>query len=420
LSLAEGKATLAALQHQLVQMQAAAYCERRRSCQRCDGRRPIKDWRSRRLMTLFGEVCVDAPRFAPCRCGVASRRGISPLAELMPDRCTPEYERVLAQMGALLPYGRAVALMGELLPLEHSPAIETARRRTLTVGARLERASLRASPAEVPEAQTVAVAIDGGHVKSVRSYQMRSFEILLAHAHNDRGQGRLFSSVAAEADREPLQLSAVLRDLGASSSTPVTVLTDGAEGPRSLGEAASPGPTCHVLDWFHLSMRVQHVAQTTRGWPITTDEDRQRGILFADAVERIRWRLWHGQVQRALNLIGEKLDEIRKGLHELAATFGERLARVLSELETYVAGHASSIINYGAARRAASPISTATTESTVQRLIHRRMSARQQMRWSPRGAHLMLKVRTAVMNATFQRDLANAEPWDRRPYHPTK
>ena len=29
LSLAEGKATLAALQHHLVQMQAAAYCERR-------------------------------------------------------------------------------------------------------------------------------------------------------------------------------------------------------------------------------------------------------------------------------------------------------------------------------------------------------------------------------------------------------
>jgi hypothetical protein len=182
LSLAEGKVTLASLQHHLVQMQAAAHCERRRTCQRCDGCRPIKDWRSRKLMTLFGEVCVDAPRFAPCRCGVASRRSISPLAELMPDRCTPEYERVLAQMGALLPYQRAVALMGELVLLQHSPAIETARRRTLTAGARLERASLRASPAEVPKAQTVAVAVDGGHVKSVRSYQMRSFEILLAHA----------------------------------------------------------------------------------------------------------------------------------------------------------------------------------------------------------------------------------------------
>ncbi len=114
----------------------------------------------------------------------------------------------------------------------------------------------------------------------------------------------------------------------------------------------------------------------------------------------------------------DKVARPRKGLHDLAASFGGRLTRVLLDLQTYVAGHASSIINYAAARRSAKPISTATTESTVQRLIHRRMTARQQMRWSPRGAHLMLKVRTAVMNATFQRDLANAEPWGRRPYHP--
>ncbi len=49
------------------------------------------------------------------------------------------------------------------------------------------------------------------------------------------------------------------------------------------------------------------------------------------------------------------------------------------------------------------PISTATTESTVQRLLHRRMGANQPMRWSPRGAHRMLKVRTAVMNGSLPR-----------------
>ena len=124
----------------------------------------------------------------------------------MPDRCTPEYERVLAKMGALLPYGRAVALMAEFLPLGDTPAIETARRRTLKVGARLERESLKAKPPAIPEAKSIAVSVDGGHVKSIRSYQVRSFEILLADASNDRGQHQLFSSVAVEADRERLQL----------------------------------------------------------------------------------------------------------------------------------------------------------------------------------------------------------------------
>jgi len=44
------------------------------------------------------------------------------------------------------------------------------------------------------------------------------------------------------------------------------------------------------------------------------------------------------------------------------------------------------------------------TESAVHRLLHRRMTAKQQMRWSPRGAHFMLKVRTSVMNGTFEQD----------------
>ena len=326
--------TLAVVQRYLVRTQAASLCEDRRRCQRCGASRPIKDHRSRRLMTVFGEVEVDAPRFAAWRCGLTLRGTLSPLAEFMPDRCTPEYERVLARMGALLPYGRAVTLMSEFLPLNDGPAIETARRRMLKVGARLERASLTVNSNRPPEAKTLAVAVDGGHVKSVRRYQMRSFEILLAHASNDRGQHRLFSSVAAEADHERLQLGGVLRDLGATTNTPVTVLTDGAEGPRTLGEAASPGPTHHVLDWFHLSMRVQHVAQTVRSWPSASEADRRRGARFTETIERIRWRLWHGQVQRAVDLICEALGRLERGRLGLTMAFGVRIINILSDLQT--------------------------------------------------------------------------------------
>ena len=76
-----------------------------------------------------------------------------------------------------------------------------------------------------------------------------------------RGSRVVFASVPAEATSQTRQLRGVLHGLGATPATPVTVLSDGADGPRSLGEAASPGPTHHVLDWFHLAMRVQHVAQ---------------------------------------------------------------------------------------------------------------------------------------------------------------
>ena len=53
----------------------------------------------------------------------------------MPDRCTPEYERLVAKMGSLLPYRRARTLLAEFLPLADVPAVETTRRRTMRVGA---------------------------------------------------------------------------------------------------------------------------------------------------------------------------------------------------------------------------------------------------------------------------------------------
>ena len=59
----------------------------------------------------------------------------------MPDRCTPEYERVGAAMGAALPYRRALVLLKEFFPLGDAPAVETTRQRTLQVGARLESAA---------------------------------------------------------------------------------------------------------------------------------------------------------------------------------------------------------------------------------------------------------------------------------------
>jgi hypothetical protein len=222
----------------------------------------------------------------------------------------------------------------------------------------------------------------------------------------------------AEADRPRDQLRGVLHGLGATPATPVTILGDGADGPRSLGESACVGPTHHVLDWFHLSMRIQHVAQAAKSWPDTTAEDCRAGTCLSDTIERIRWRLWHGQVARSLELIAETLATLdaMTGTTSPAAEVALKIGRLLGELETYVCGQSDIIIDYATARRRGETISTAVTESTAQWLLHRRMNAQQQMRWTPRGAHLMLKVRCAVMNGTLERDHVVAERRACRPY----
>ena len=73
LTLEEGKHLLAALQARLVQAQGEDHSRHRRRCQRCGAQRPLKDQRSRRLVSLFGTVGVRAPRFTPCRCALTCR-----------------------------------------------------------------------------------------------------------------------------------------------------------------------------------------------------------------------------------------------------------------------------------------------------------------------------------------------------------
>jgi hypothetical protein len=220
LTMTEGKMTLAGLQRHLIQAQAEEHCRSRRRCDYCGAQRPLKDFRRRRLTSLYGVVEVRAPRFDPCRCGVASRRTITPVAEIMPDRCTPEYERTLAKMGGELPYRRACSLLEEFFPLGEAPDVETIRQRTLHVGARLEREAVRLPTSAPPaEAQSIALAIDGGHVKAVRSYQGRSFEVFVAQVSNDGGKQVVFGSMPAEADRQAQQLRGVLHDLGATPQT---------------------------------------------------------------------------------------------------------------------------------------------------------------------------------------------------------
>ena len=92
-----------------------------------------------------------------------------------------------------------------------------------------------------------------------------------------------------------------------------------------------------------------------------TVEDRGECKRFADAVEHIRWRLWHGQVERALDLIGETMGQIgdTTTASAPATVAAGKVLAVLRGLETYVAGQADLIIDYATARHGDEPISTA-------------------------------------------------------------
>ncbi len=79
------------------------------------------------------------------------------------------------------------------------------------------------------------------------------------------------------------------------------------------------------------------------------------------------------------------------------------MRRYVRELATYIANNAPYIVNYGERYRNGERISTSFTESAINQVAGtrrrvKRMVKKQQMQWTPEGAHLLLQVRTQVLN----------------------
>lgn len=79
----------------------------------------------------------------------------------------------------------------------------------------------------------------------------------------------------------------------------VTVLSDGEAALPGLVRAAVRGPVTCILDWWHISMRVQHIQQSMRG--IRAHGPRHcAGLEIVDErVERLRHLIWNGYHREA-------------------------------------------------------------------------------------------------------------------------
>ena len=127
--------------------------------------------------------------------------------------------------------------------------------------------------------------------------------------------------------------------------------------------------------------------------------------MIVEEVERLRWRLWNGKAKDGQISI----ERIRKVMHAYQGELdGRRSAApsrkpwtALAKLDAYLRGQSAWLVNYAERHRAGERVGTALTEGTANFLVNRRMNKRQQMRWSRRGANLLLQVRCAVYNGTL-------------------
>jgi hypothetical protein len=84
--------------------------------------------------------------------------------------------------------------------------------------------------------------------------------------------------------------------------------------------------------------------------------------------------------------------------------------RVIARRHTYIANNAGAIPDYAERWRYGERVATSFVESTVNLVVGKRFAKRQQMQWSPRGAHLLLQTRTGTLDGTLRATFARWYP----------
>src|SRR5450631_4255149 len=179
----------------------------------------------------------------------------------------------------------------------------------------------------------------------------------------------------------------------------VMFLSDGGDTVRDLQMYLSPESE-HWLDCFHITMRLTVMGQMIKGLAAELEPDRAETtpvvVSLAEHLKSLKWNLWHGNVYRAFQRV-EDLEDDLEAIEENPAN-KRKLLKAVQEFGSYIDANQDFIPNYGDRYRHDETISTAFVESTVNYVVSKRFVKKQQMRWTQRGAHLLLQTRVQVLN----------------------
>ena len=435
LTLAEAKALLQGVQQAVVTRQIAEAAKQHAACPACGQPLARKGSHPIVVRSLFGTLRLRSPRLFHCPCQPQPTRTFSPLATVLPERTTPELRYLEAKFASLLSYGLTARLLDEVLPLGRPVHATTIRNHAHAVARRLDGELGEERPLFIDGCQRdwdalprpdlpLTVSLDGGYVHASQRTSRTDgwFEVIAGKSTPAEGSAKCFAFVRSHDTKPKRRLFDLLTAQGMQMNQQVTFLTDGGETVRELPRYLNPLAE-HWLDWFHIAMRLTVMGQYAKSLPTAAaapagggdpDEAGDDGRADLDVTltqaeaERqlasIKWYLWHGNVHHALQ---EITDLAWHAAASEAHPSVKKLAKGVAEFQTYIENNAASIPNYGERYRNGEAISSAVAESTVNQVISKRLVKRQQMRWSPEGAHLLLQVRTQVLNddlyPTFQR-----------------
>ncbi|MBU2454280.1 MAG: ISKra4 family transposase, partial [Proteobacteria bacterium] len=227
------------------------------------------------------------------------------------------------------------------------------------------------------------------------------FEVIVGKSMKEEKDSKRFGFVKTYDEKSKRRLFETLKSQGFQFNQQITFLSDGGESVRDLQLYMSPQAE-HVLDWFHVTMRITSMKQMSKR--LASHEEFKN---IENKLERIKWFLWHGNVFKTLKVLDDMLFDIECFEDDLEYGNLPKFAKAVREFRGYIYNNKELIPNYGDRHHYGEAISTAFVESTVNEVVSRRMVKKQQMRWSRKGAHNMLQLRTKTLNHelrdTFQR-----------------
>jgi hypothetical protein len=140
---------------------------------------------------------------------------------------------------------------------------------------------------------------------------------------------------------------------------------------------------------------------------IEGDDQPNLSAEIEKELERLKWNLWHGNIHKALQIV----EDLEHALDlEENSQEQRKLLKALREFGTYITANRAFIPNYGDRYWHGETISTGFVESAINQVVSKRMVKKQQMRWTDRGAHLLLQVRTRVLNEDWRSTLSHWYP----------
>ena len=290
LTLSAAKQLLRNVQQAVVAGQTDKQARLRPDCRTCGGRCQVKDWRSRHVATLFGEVVVRLPRFLCAACNHITTSIDWPRH----SRSTPELQQLQANLSALMTYRVGAGVLRHLLPVTAGTSPETFRGHTLQIGERLAAADIVEPTAAVA---AITVSLDSTFIRSCEEGE-RHLEVRVGNVETARGGLQVFGAVAKAGTDVAGLVRRNLQAVGHLDDTEVTAFTDGDPGLRSvLIHAGITKPP--ILDWFHLAMRFQHAAQSASTLSADDPVKAQAKAMIVEEVDRLRWRIWNGKAKNA-------------------------------------------------------------------------------------------------------------------------